>query len=193
MRAAKTRTGITKEYDVAVRELLFLVIGIPFGVAANAAYHYVRIVTGRTFDRIQLEGKWGEYVENYSDHQYSIGEIRYDLRRRMWAFNGTNYYNDGRPYCHWETLASYFDKTKREFYYTFHNTLLKSSQTSHVGFGVIRFRREEGKWIPDRGFFISGSEGESYLWHTMVPLDRIPVGREEVRAVLTSNLGLTDQ
>ncbi|RAY11964.1 hypothetical protein DPM19_26790 [Actinomadura craniellae] len=91
------------------------------------------------------------------------------------------------------TLASYLDKSTREFYYTFSNTPIESGQTGYIGFGVIRFRRSEGKWIPDRGFFISGNEGESYRHHTMVQLDSIPDDAESAREIFTSKLGLPSQ
>jgi hypothetical protein len=173
-----------------VRDVLLLVLGIPFGVVANGVYQYVKAIADRRFDPIEMKGAWGEFIGDSEGHQCSIGEIRYDMRRRMWVFDGTNYYNDGRPFCHWVTLASYLDKSSRIFYYIFSNTPAEAGQTGYIGFGVVRFRRDQGKWVPDRGFFISGKEGESYQSHTLVPLDRIPATADEIRAVFASRLGL---
>jgi hypothetical protein len=175
-----------------MKDYIFLLLGVPAGIAANGLYQYLKIFTSRRLDPIAMEGVWGEYISEPGERQCSIGEIRYDLRKRMWVFDGTNYHNDGRPYCHWVTLASYFDKTKREFYYTFSNTLTETGQTGYIGFGVLRFRRHEGKWIPNHGFFISGSEGESYRSHTVVPLDRMPSSSQETRAMFVTQLGLPE-
>ncbi|MER7709735.1 hypothetical protein AB0K98_14955 [Streptomyces werraensis] len=173
-------------------DYIFLALGIPAGIASNILYQYLRSFVSRRFDPIEMKGIWGEYMSEPGERQCSIGEIRYDLRRSMWVFDGTNYHNDGRPFCHWVTLASYFDKTKREFYYTFSNTLAETGQTGYIGFGVLRFRRHEGKWVPDRGFFISGNEGESYRSHSVVRLDRIPTTPQETQAVFRTRLGLPE-
>ncbi|MFJ4786501.1 hypothetical protein [Streptomyces sp. NPDC088794] len=175
-----------------MRDYLFLLLGIPAGIVSNGIYQYLKIFTSRRIDRIKLEGVWGEHMGESGERQCSIGEIRYDLRRRMWAFDGTNYHNDGRPYCHWVTLTSYFDNEKREFYYTFSNTLAETGQTGYIGFGVLRFRRQDRKWVPDRGFFISGTEGESYRSHSVVPLERIPDNPQEAHAVFVAQLGMPE-
>ncbi|MEU6154783.1 hypothetical protein ABZ816_32805 [Actinosynnema sp. NPDC047251] len=67
-----------------------LALGIPFGVAANALYQYLRGVISRRMDPISLAGQWGELISGIDERRCSIGEIRYDLRRRMWVFDGTN-------------------------------------------------------------------------------------------------------
>lgn len=173
-----------------MKELLLLITGIPLGVVANYAYQYARTRTDRMFDPIKMAGKWGELVNAPGERRCSIGEIRYDRRRGMWTFDGTNYHNDGRPFCHWTTEASYLDKSTREFYYTFTNTLAESGQKGYIGFGVIRFRRQERTWVPDRGFFISGNESEMYRSHSMVPLESIPTSQTEIHEVFRSRLGL---
>jgi hypothetical protein len=173
----------------AVKDLLLLIAGIPFGVVANYIYQYARVKADKAFEPIKVEGKWGELTTMSGERRCSMGEIRYDRRKRMWTFDGTNYHNDGRPFCRWTTEASYLDKSSREFYYVFTNTLVESGQKGYIGFGVVRFRRQESVWLPDHGFFISGSEGESYRSHSMVPLDEIPTEGSRVREVFRSKLG----
>ncbi|MEC3979526.1 hypothetical protein [Amycolatopsis sp. H20-H5] len=174
-----------------MKDLLLLLAGIPFGVAANYIYQYVKSKTDRMYDPIKMIGNWGELVDDSGERRCSMGEIRYDRRRKMWTFDGTNYHNDGRPFCHWTTEASYMDKSAREFYYIFTNTLVESGQKGYMGFGVVRFRRQERAWVPDHGFFVSGNEGETYRSHTMVPLDGIPTNQSEVRKLFLSKLNLT--
>jgi hypothetical protein len=173
-----------------VKDLLLLIVGIPFGVLANYAYQYARDATDRMLDPIKMEGKWGELIGAPGERRCSMGEIRYDKRRRMWSFDGTNYHNDGRPFCYWTTEASYLDKTRREFHYIFTNTLVESGQTGYIGFGVVRFRRHERAWVPDHGFFISGNENETYRSHSMVSLVDIPLEQAAVLDVFRSKLGL---
>ncbi|WP_141715541.1 hypothetical protein [Streptomyces sp. DvalAA-19] len=173
-----------------MKEFLLLMAGVPFGILASYGYEIIKSRTDKMFDPIKMEGKWGELVAADGERRCSMGEIRYDKRRAMWAFDGTNYHNDGRPFCHWTTEASYLDKTSRTFHYIFSNTLAESGQKSYIGFGVIRFRREQRAWVPDRGFFISGNEGEAYRSHSMVQLDTIPVDQVDVQQVFRSQLGL---
>lgn len=175
---------------MGVKEILLLLAGVPIGVLANYAYQYAKSRTDRMFDPIEMTGKWGELVGESGERRCSMGEIRYDRRRGMWTFDGTNYYNDGRPFCHWTTETSYLDKDSRGFYYIFTNTLVESGQKGYIGFGVVRFRRNERAWVPDRGFFASGNEGETYRSHSMVPLEAIPTQQDEIREVFRSELGL---
>jgi hypothetical protein len=174
-----------------MKDLLLLLGGIPFGVLANYVYQYAKSKTDHMFDPIRMTGKWGELVGGSGERRCSMGEIRYDRRRKMWTFDGTNYHNDGRPFCHWTTEASYLDKSARELHYIFTNTLVESGQKGYMGFGVVRFRRQEHAWVPDHGFFISGNEGETYRSHSMVPLEDIPTGQGKIRDLFRSRLGLT--
>jgi hypothetical protein len=173
-----------------MKDLLLLIAGIPLGVVANYVYQYVRAKTDRIFEPIKMTGKWGELVGASGERRCSMGEIRYDRRRGMWTFDGVNYHNDGRPFCYWTTEASYLDKSGREFYYIFTNTLAESGQKGYIGFGVVSFRRQDRAWVPDRGFFISGNEGETYRSHSMVPLESIPASQSAIRHVFHSKLGL---
>ncbi|KUO12248.1 hypothetical protein AQJ58_10410 [Streptomyces sp. DSM 15324] len=108
----------------------------------------------------------------------------------MSAFDGTNYHNDGRPFCHWTTEVSYLDKKTRTFRYIFSNTLAESGEKAYIGFGVVRFRRDGRAWLPDRGFFISGNQREQYRTHSMVPLHMIPTDPVAIREVFRSQPGL---
>ncbi|MDX3531773.1 hypothetical protein P1P75_36615 [Streptomyces sp. ID05-39B] len=175
-----------------MKEFLLLIAGVPFGILASYCYEFVKSKTDRMYDPIKMEGKWGELTSTPGGRRCSMGEIRFDKRRGMWAFDGTNYHNDGKPFCHWTTEASYLDKTNRIFHYIFSNTLVESGEKAYIGFGVVRFRREGRAWLPDRGFFISGNQGEQYRTHSMVPLDAIPTDQAAVREVFRSQLGLDD-
>jgi hypothetical protein len=173
-----------------VKDVWLLLAGVPLGVLANYLYQYAKGRTDRMFDPMKLAGYWGELMSTPGERRCSLGEIRYDRRRGMWTFDGTNYHNDGRPYCHWTTEASYLDKSAREFYYIFTNTLVESGQKGYVGFGVVRFRRQGGAWVPDRGFFISGAEGETYRSHSMVPLRSLPRNQSAIGQLFQAKLGL---
>ncbi|WP_151526147.1 hypothetical protein [Serinicoccus kebangsaanensis] len=155
-----------------------LVLGIIVGVAANAIYQFVRDLVVRLADTMDIKGVWGERILDGEERIYSIGEIRYDVRRSMWILDGTNFYNDGRPFCHWRTVAARLDRSAKKYYYVFDNTHENAAHAGYTGFGVVNLSREGRKWTPSRGAFAAGNPGECFRSHTMVRLARAPLTRE---------------
>lgn len=164
---------------MSVQFLVTLLVGVVTGVLGNACYHWLKELPAWATDRIHLTGFWGERVQGYGERLNSIGVIRYDLRRAMWVFDGTNYHNDGRPFCHWKTIASYVDRAQGRFYYIFLNTHEEAGHTGYTGFGFIELKKEGRNWIPSRGSFAAGNPGEAFRSHSMVRLEALPKGIED--------------
>lgn len=165
-----------------------LVIGIAVGVAGNALYQFLRETYFRATDRVRLKGFWGERIHEGTDRVNSLGHIHYDFRRLMWVFDGTNYHNDGRPFCHFRTIASHYDRQAKKFYYVFENIHENAVHASYTGFGVLTLSKSGKAWTPSRGAFAAGNPGECFRSHTMQRLDYLPSTQEGVVATF-SKLG----
>lgn len=174
---------------MAAKEWLLLGAGIPIGLVANLLYQYLRFARERWVGRVALAGCWGERMAIPGERQYSAGEIRFDARRRMWTFDGTNYNNDGTPYCEWYTHASYLNLRENTLYYVFVNTPSDESQTGYTGFGAVLLGRVGGRLKPKRGYFVAGEPGGEYRTHSMVPIGRLPDSAAEARRLFDSELG----
>ncbi|WEO78705.1 hypothetical protein BJQ94_06655 [Cryobacterium sp. SO2] len=150
-------------------EILLLIAGAILGVAGNFAFEFLRSRLERNSGgKVKIEGTWGEWTPKGYGRQFSVGEIKYRFWKRRYDFNGTNYYNDGRPYCHWYTTASYIDKERNEFHYIFANHDLSSPQVQLYGYGVIKLGAEGGGLVPLSGFYMySGPRGARQMGHTM--------------------------
>ncbi len=157
--------------------VLALLLGIAVGVLGNFAYQWAQTVISRVFSRIEIKGVWGERILDGDERVYSIGQIHYDMRLRMWAFDGTNYHNDGSPFCHWRTVASYVDRQAKRYYYVFFNTHVDSTQAGYTGFGFVDLERRGRAWVPRNGAFAAGNPGESFRSHSMVKLRTVPTTR----------------
>lgn len=160
--------------------LLTLAIGIAVGVLGNFAYQWIRDLAGRATGRIKIKGVWAERIVDGTERIHSIGEISYDMRQRLWAFEGTNYHNDGTPFCHWRTISSYVDRRDHRYYYIFVNTHVEATHAGYTGFGVIDLERLGRAWVPRNGAFAAGNPGEAFRSHSMVKLEERPSTREDV-------------
>lgn len=160
--------------------LITLVVGIVVGVLANFCYQWVRQAISRFSDHIDIKGVWAESINDGTERLYSIGEIQYDLRRMMWIFDGTNYHNDGRPFCHWKTISSYVDTNAKRYYYIFLNTHDDEMHAGYTGFGFVDLARHGKTWIPRRGAFAAGNPGEAFRSHTMIRLEKYPEDQASV-------------
>lgn len=172
---------------------LTLAIGVVVGVFANFAYQWIRDAFSRLTGRIDIKGIWGERMLDGTERVYSIGEIRYDIRQQMWVFDGTNYHNDGTPFCHWRTISSYVDHKDRRYYYIFFNTHVQASHAGYTGFGFVDFERRGKAWVPRNGAFAAGNPGEAFRSHSMVRLDNQPNTTEEVIEAFTRILPPSSQ
>lgn len=150
-------------------EWVFLVAGAVLGVAGNFAYDAIRVMLDQRSDgKLAITGVWGEWTPDGFGRQFSIGEIRYRFWKRRFEFNGTNFYNDGRPFCHWATTASYIDRERREFHYIFANQDLNSPHVSSYGYGVVSLAEIGKRIVPTSGFYLySGPNGARQMTHTM--------------------------
>jgi hypothetical protein len=97
--------------------LLALLLGIIGSVIA--AYTYDIIRDKMTARKIDIQGTWGEFIKDSSGRQYSVGRIYRDRKKRRYAFDGTNFLNNGSAYCHWTTINSHIDLEQGQFFYTF--------------------------------------------------------------------------
>jgi len=169
---------------------LAILLGIPIGIAANFCFQWATAVYRWSSDRISIKGVWGERIHSGTERQCSIGRIRYDIRRSMWTFDGTNYHNDGTPFCHWRTIASHLDRHNKVFYYIFLNTHEEEAHTGYTGFGFVQLAKTERKWTPVRGAFAAGNPGESFRSHSMVKLDNEPDTPDSTLQLFQDRLGL---
>lgn len=155
-------------------ELIWAVLA---GLAAGRIDHLVVYVwswfgTGR----LDRKSDWLEYVPKGELRQFSVGRFRYSLRRREWEFSGTNFNNDGSPFCHWRTVKSLHDTGSQTFYYVFHTEAIDSPQTTSTGFGVIKLKKEGRRMIPQHGYYnYTQPNGDPIsVQHTMQQIDHIP-------------------
>lgn len=162
-------------------DIMLLLAGIPIGMAANACYQWAKVGIGWISDPIRMSGTWVERIHSGTERQFSIGEIRWNVRRSIWDFEGTNFHNNGVPFCHWKTITSYLDRDNKRFYYTFLNTPDDSSHTSYTGFGVLELAKRGRSYVPCRGSFAAGNPGETFRSHSMIKVDRAPANPQETR------------
>ena len=152
-----------------------LVISFILGVLSSIVAVIVINVTERTRvkgPKLALEGHWCEYVERSLGHQYSLGHIYYDRSRKMYAFDGTNYNNDGRQNCLWETTASFVEKLERKYYYIFMAHTAGQFDKRYYGFGVINLTLDSnGSLVPVDGHYISANVDEGAMSHSMIRTD----------------------
>lgn len=148
---------------------ILLAAGAALGVAGNFAYDAIRaLLDQRSNGKLAITGVWGEWTPHGYGRQFSVGEIKYRFWKRRFDFNGTNYYNDGRPFCHWVTTASYIDRKNGEFHYIFANKDLNSPHVSSYGYGVVTLAEISKRVVPTGGFYLySGPDGARQMTHTM--------------------------
>lgn len=186
---ARVREPISLGVNMATF-LIALAVGIATGVAANALYQWLTQARSWLTDRVNISGVWGERMIGGGDRRFSVGTIRYDLRRRMWVFDGTNYYNDGRPFCHWRTITAYLDQQSKRYYYVFLNTHDDEVHTGYTGFGFVDLEKKGRTWVPRRGAFAAGNPGECFRSHSMVKLNALPVSQDQLREMFVSELAV---
>ena len=147
--------------------LVGFVLGIPASVIA--AYLYDMLREKMIYRKLDIEGTWGEFVKNSEGRQFSLGQIYRDKRRRIYAFDGTNYNNDGTPYCHWTTINSHIDKSQGQFFYTFRAQVEDEPDRQYYGFGVVNLAPDiSGKLVPVSGHYVSANVDGKGMAHSMV-------------------------
>lgn len=147
-------------------------IGYVLNLAASWSYDKIRAMLNAR--KIELDGLWAEYVPDSGDHQYSLGRIYFDKSRNIFAFDGTNYFNDGQPFCHWKTVTSYIDKNNQEYFYVFVAQVENELDHRYYGFGVVNLAvNDKGILVPARGHYVSANIDGRPMSHTIVPAEEL--------------------
>lgn len=160
-------------------------IGIPLNVFSAHLYAQYEVKRRRVFD---VEGVWGEFVPAEGENQLSLGEIYYDRRRKMFAFDGTNYFNNGEIYCHWVTISSSLSEDDRTFNYIFKKTMPSEPGAVYYGFGVVQLALNGHHLVPVEGHYISASLDGRAMAHTMVRLEALSYARGRLEAKIVAEL-----
>lgn len=79
---------------IGLSDAITLSIGIITGIVSNYGYDFLRSIAVRG-ERLSMEGSWAEHVPDSKGHEYSFGRIYWDRRRKIYAFDGTNYSSSG--------------------------------------------------------------------------------------------------
>ena len=155
--------------------------GIGLGVIASVIGGFIhdKIKQMQTRDpALAIEGTWGEFVPKSEGHQYTLGRIYFDIQAKRYAFDGTNFFNDGRPFCHFETVASHVDPARRKFFYVFTASVEGESDRVYYGFGVVNLAPQStGELAPVDGHYVSDSIDGEGMGHTMKRLDDLTYDR----------------
>jgi hypothetical protein len=153
-------------------EWLMLGLGIPAGVFATLMYDVLKGMVKARRQTLALEGTWAEFVKDSKGHQYTLGRIYFDKRRGFWAFDGTNFTNEGEPFCHFETVSSHVDVANRQFFYTFTARIENELDKTYYGFGVVNLAaNERGELTPVHGHYVSANVDGKGMSHSMIPVD----------------------
>lgn len=153
-----------------------LLIGGLIGYVLNlvASWSYDKIQAMLSAQKVELDGVWAEYVPDSGDHQYSLGKIYFDKSRNLFAFDGTNYLNDGRPFCHWKTVTSHIDKNNQEYFYVFVAQIENELDRRYYGFGVVNLAlNDKGVLVPARGHYVSANVDGRPMSHSIVPAEEL--------------------
>jgi len=178
-----------------------ILLGIPVGVVAGLIASRLDLIVLWVWDRIRygrlkLSGVWAEFIPDSTGRRFSIGVIKYDLLRRRYVFDGTNYDDSGEPYCYWKTVSSYLDRSNGQFHYTFSTKQARTLQFMTYGHGVIDLT-EGGSVRPEFGYYIYTTEANVPISvsHSMKKLDAAPADRlanvhDLARATFPSEFGV---
>jgi hypothetical protein len=150
--------------------------------------------------RDALEGVWVEYIPDSEGRRISIGRIYFDDQKKTFQFDGTNYHDDLRPYCYWQTVASIFDHHELKLYYTFKAQVVNQLDKTYYGFGWVCMGRDGGHFNVDDGHYVSANIDGRPMTHSM---NRPPVlqasyswrkvySQDEMRTILKL-CGLSDK
>ena len=151
-------------------------IGVGSGLVVMYIWPFIE--NARMRRRVRIEGVWGEYITDAQGHQYSCVRIYFDTWRKMYAFDGTNYKNNGSRYCHWRTVSGYLDEHSHKYLYIFAIELAADPNMTRYGHGVINLTQDaEGLLVPSDGHYVSADiDGTTYTMHR---LDNFKYARED--------------
>jgi hypothetical protein len=158
----------------------FLLLSIPIGIIAARIDVLISWIVNRSrHGKLELRGKWVEWIPRSTDRHFSVGRIQFNVLRRRYEFNGTNYLNNGEPFCHWTTVTSYLDWERLEFHYVFATQDAASLQTTSYGYGVLHLVNDDGVLAPQDGYYIySTANGDAVsMSHTLTRVGDLPPNR----------------
>jgi hypothetical protein len=138
-----------------------------------ATYLSGRIEAMRSRKRISIEGVWGEYIEDSKNHQFTLGAIYWDNKRKIFAFDGTNFENSGAPFCHFKTTSSSIDLDADKLLYTFEAQVPAKPNELYSGFGVVNLQQHGNTLVPVDGYYVSASVDAKPMSHTMVAMNEM--------------------
>jgi len=151
-------------------------LGILSSIAAYYIINFIQKISRR--EKIKIEGHWGEFIPMSTGHRYSLGKIHFDKKRSIYAFDGTNYCDDGKPFCHWETVASHVDVRSKKFFYTFTAQVEGQLDTVYYGFGVLNLVKDQGgALIPIDGHYTSANVDGTAMSHSVVRMHTLQYDR----------------
>lgn len=152
--------------------------GVMASLVAAAIYSFIVAQINRMKSALRIEGVWGEFVPGSAGHRYTLGKIYYDKKRAIYAFDGTNYRDDGAQYCHFETIASHVDPVAKKYHYLFTAQLEGQLDKVYYGFGVVNLGEDATRsLIPVDGYYISASVDATAMSHSMIRATDIAYSR----------------
>ena len=157
-----------------------ILLGFVLGIAGSfiASYLYDILREYMASKKLDIEGTWGEFVRDSKGRQFSLGKIYRDRRRRIYAFDGTNFRNDGTAYCHWVTINSHIDREHGQFFYTFRAHVEDEPDKHYYGFGVVNLApNDKDELSPMNGHYVSASVDGTGMTHSMVRSTRLEYRR----------------
>lgn len=123
--------------------------------------------------RRALEGVWVERIPGSIGHSVTIGHIRFDMKKKMFVFDGTNYSDDLHPYCYFETISSSVNLDSRSLLYYFKAQLDGQLNVTYYGYGWVGFSENGGNFSVDNGHYVSVDVDPKAMTHSMIKLSML--------------------
>jgi hypothetical protein len=166
-------------------EWIFVLLGVPVGIVATMSYDWIRVqLDNARHGRLRMSGSWAEYIPRSNERQFSVGSIRFKFSRGQYVFDGTNYNNDGTPFCRRRTVSSHVDRAALEFHYTFLSKEVDRAQSMAYGYGVVNLVKDGRFLVPADGEYMYADSPESAMLcnHSMVRIepDSVPATAHNV-------------
>lgn len=146
-------------------------LGVGASLLATLLWHFYDLYIAHR-PLVGLFGEWFEVIPQSPDRKYSIGEIHWDRKNKMYRFDGVNFTNDGDRICKWESISFTVDARARKAFYIFKASFFNELNKENYGFGVLNLQElDDGRLAPVDGHYIEAhGKGVPYS-HSM---DRLP-------------------
>ena len=160
------------------------VVGVVSSLLAAYLYGILHRYMNKPQVLLDLESVWGEFAPDSVDpltqvsHRYSLGTLYYDKAREIYAFDGTNYEDNGDRFCHWETITSHIDVVRRKYFYIFAAQREGALNVVYYAFGVINLGENgNGKLVPIDGHYVSADVDGRPISHSMRKIEALKYDR----------------